>query len=132
MAKEFRIQIPSSCPEIDLCEVLLPKGKDQFDTGWMVTRLISNAFADNKIIVSAAVNPPNIQINATMDSTKTPLRVAVLLGKTEPLDRKIFEVTHFKSKEKVELVVYWSDWKIQKAEWNGIELIHFKAKKGGE
>lgn len=132
MAKGFRIQIPSSCPEIDLCEIYLPKGKDCFDTGWMVTKLIPNAFTKNKVIASAAVNPPNIQITATMDPTKAPLRIAVLLGKTEPMDRKIFEVAHFKPKEKAELVVYWRDWKIQKAEWNGIELRNFKTKKGGE
>ena len=126
MEKKFRIQIPSDCPQIDLCEIFLPKGKDNFDTGWMVTKLVPNAFINKQIIVSVAMNKPSIQISATMDSTKKPLRIAILLGKMKPIDRKIYETFNFKHNEKAELVVHWNDWEIKKAEWNGVKLKIFK------
>jgi len=126
MEKKFRIQIPSSCPQINLCEVFLSEGKDIFESGWMVTKLIPNAFMNRQIIVSSAINKPNIQISATMDSTKKPFRIAVLLGKIEPIDRKIYQVFSFKHNEEAELVIYWNDWEIQKAEWNGVRLKTFK------
>ncbi|MBL7150857.1 hypothetical protein ISS86_02920 [Candidatus Microgenomates bacterium] len=129
MAKGFRIQIPSSSPEIDLCEVYLAKGKDNFDSGWLVTKLIPNAFINRQIIISAAINKPNIQISATMDSTKKPFRIAILLGKIEPIDRKIYQVFNFKYNEEGELAVYWNNWEIQKAEWNGVRLKTFKTTK---
>ena len=52
MIKNSRTQIPSSCPEIKLCEICLPKGANIFDSGWMVTKFIPNAFQNKKVIVS--------------------------------------------------------------------------------
>lgn len=124
MNKPFRIEIKSNSPEVSLCEVFLSNGSSNFETGWMNTEFIPNILNSGKIVASAAINIPNIQVTATLDPTKQKPRVAVLLGKIDPMDRKIVEIEDISnSNDKSSLAVFWKDWKITEVRWNDNKLL---------
>lgn len=121
MSNIFKIVIPSNTPEVSSCEVLLPGGPDAFGTGWMVTKFVPNIFEIKKVIASIAINIPNIQISATLDLIKEKPRIVVSLGKKDPIDEKVVEISS-KDMGPNELTVYWNDWKIGDVEWSGKKL----------
>lgn len=122
MNKPFRIEIKSNSPEISLCEVFLSNGSSSFETGWMNTEFIPNILNSGKIIASTAINIPNIQVTATLDPTKQKPRVVVLLGKVDPVDRRIVEINKVQNDNKNSLVVFWKNWKITEIRWNDNKL----------
>jgi len=124
MSSIFGITISSSSPEIVACQVFLPRGPTAFQSGWMVTRFIPGILKTNKIVVSAAINPPNIQVSATLDTIRDKPRIAVLIGRVDPSDRKVVEIS--REQEGDELTIYWNDWKIGDIEWSGKKLGQLK------
>lgn len=124
--KPFRVQAQSSSPKISSAEVFLPKGKGEYETGWFVSTLSPKAFEGEKIVISAFPRQ-DFQIAATLDFRQKKRRIVFLLGKLEPFSRLVVSMPAKINPEKEnKVVVYWSGWKLEKAEWNGEELAKIK------
>lgn len=120
--KPFRIQIRSSSPEINFAEVFLPKGDGNYDTGWYVIKLNPEAFIGEKVVMSG-VPKSDFQITAAIDFRKSQRRIVFAIGKTEPTSHLVVKLPKtIDSSGKNEIVVYWKNWKFEKAEWNN-ELL---------
>jgi len=120
--KPFRIQIPSSAPEIKSAEVFLPKGEGNYKDGWFVTILSEKAFEGEKLVLSSFPKP-NFQIAATFDFRPKRKRIAFLVGKTQPISKLIVKIPdNVDSMKDDKVVVYWDNWLLKRAEWDGNAL----------
>lgn len=122
MSEPFKITIQSSAPEIVSCEVFLSGGQSSYETGWMVTKFVSGILKTGKVVSSIALNPPNIQVSATLDTTKEHPRIAVLVGIKNPMDRKVVEISNQGGNGGHELTVFWNNWIIGDVKWSGESL----------
>jgi hypothetical protein len=120
--KPFSISLPKGAPETGSCEIFLPKGRSNFETGWIVMEFKPEALDQGKVIGNGAVNMPNIQITATLDSTGPKTKLNVLLGNENPLDQKNI-VLDKKNDQMHNLQINWENWKITNVEWDNEKVI---------
>ena len=85
---EIKHQQLDASPEILSAEIHIPDDKD-LGTGTFTINLAPKALTPAKVISSAMVNRPNFQISVTVNPNGN---VAVMLGRTNPLDSAIFRL----------------------------------------
>ncbi len=91
---EIKHQQLDASPEIWSAEIHIPDDQD-FGTGTFTTNFAPKALVPTRVISSAMVNRPNCQISVTVNPNG---KVAVVLGRTGPLDQAIFRLPQYVKK----------------------------------